>query len=152
MSFRTFFPIRSGIAWMIAASGTIAPSASIAASWGAPPKGWEDFRFALADNNTKQDVIQAGLKAGTQIYGRYRYLNGGADPKSNWYSYTGPDGLTLTNFDKASKTLGIQSSYVIYMLQEDGGWPVFKANVNNVAFMKNFFWSLEWAIKAMKDQ
>jgi hypothetical protein len=122
------------------------------AGWGTAPKDWGDFRFALVDDNTRAEVIGAALKANTKIYGRYRYLNGGADPASNWYNYSGPDGATLTNFDKNSAALGIRSSYVIYMLQEEGGASGFYANVGNTGFMKNFFKSLELAAGLMKDQ
>lgn len=122
------------------------------AGWGSAPKDWGDFRFALVDDNTHADVIGQALQAGTKIYGRYRYLNGGADPASNWYSYSGADGATLTNFDKNSVDLGIHSSYVIYMLQEEGGASGFFSNVNNAAFMKNFFKSVELAATMMAGQ
>ena len=119
------------------------------AGWGVPPAGWEDFRFAIVDDNTKTETLREALKTGTRIYGHYRYLNGGVDPKTNWYTFSGPDGATLTNFEKNSQSLGIRSSFVVYMLQEEGGYGGFKSNVNSQSFMKDFFWNLQWIAKTM---
>lgn len=120
-----------------------------AAKWGVPPEGWGDFRFALADDNTQYGEIDAAAKAGTKIYGRYRYLNAGVDSNSNWYSYVGPHGAALKQFESRSQQVGVQSSFVIYMLQEDGGYDAFIRNAQNPAFTKAYFWNLEWVARTM---
>lgn len=122
------------------------------AKWGQPPQDWGDFRFALVDDNTQQKVIEAGIKDGARIYGRYRYLNAGVDSATNWYSYVGPHGAAVLQFEKSSEDLGIKGSYVIYMLQEDGGYEAFARNVKDPAFMKSFFWNLEWLAKTLTSR
>jgi hypothetical protein len=121
----------------------------VEAKWGQAPEGWGDFRFALADDNTQHGVIADGMKSGAQVYGRYRYLNAGVDTTRNWYSYAGPHGGALLQFERNSESIGVSSSYVIYMLQEDGGYDVFTKNIQDPAFMKAFFWNLEWVSKTL---
>lgn len=136
--------------FLASASLALAPGAVLAeAKWGQAPDGWGDFRFALADDNTQHPIIKAGMQGGAQVYGRYRYLNGGVDSTKNWYSYVGPHGAALLQFERNSEDLGVAGSYVIYMLQEDGGYETFVKNVQDLAFMKAFFWNLEWVAKTM---
>ncbi len=141
-------PVSLSLAPLLAAWAA-APAAAGPAKWGVPPAGWGDFRFALVDDNTQQGILRAALADGVRLYGRYRYLNAGVDTGSNWYGYAGPGGAALLQFEKSSADLGVRGSYVIYMLQEDAGYDAFSARLKDPAFMKAFFWNLEWIAKTL---
>jgi len=103
------------------------------------PANWGDIRIGLVnDNNAKINArMKQAVKEGVQLTYRYRYVNGGFDSTSNSMSWMFTQ---YTDYVKQSDSLaGVQASFVIYMLQEEGGSAVTIANVKNRENMRKYF-------------
>ncbi|MFL5728289.1 MAG: T9SS type A sorting domain-containing protein [Cytophagaceae bacterium] len=112
------------------------------AQWGKAPAGWGDFAIGLTDDATKLAIITTAKGVPTQLHYRVRYINGGVDIASNWYSWATGGGSIATNFINDSKAIGMQAAFNIYMLQEDAGAAVAISNMQNATFMQKYFWNI----------
>ena len=129
-------------------------TASLFAQFGKTPYGWGDFRFGLVSNGLPYDPSTPNsfdtyrLKTATEELGikisyRYRYVNEGVDPKKNACVNLFPWKWN-NNYSKRAKELaGVESAYVIYVLQEEGGRPKLLSNMNDPEKAKLFFWTLQ---------
>jgi hypothetical protein len=100
------------------------------------PPNWGDIRIGLVnDNNAKINArMKQAVGEGVQLLYRYRYLNGGFDSTSNSMSWMFTQ---WTDYVKDSDSLaGVEPSFVIYLLQEEGGNAATIANVKNSTKMR----------------
>jgi hypothetical protein len=103
------------------------------------PPNWGDIRIGLVnDNNAKINArMKQAVGEGVQLLYRYRYLNGGFDSTSNSMSWMFTQ---WTDYVKDSDSLaGVEPSFVIYLLQEEGGNAATIANVKNSTKMRQYF-------------
>lgn len=103
------------------------------------PPNWGDIRIGLVNDNTPK--INARMKQavgeGVQLLYRYRYLNGGFDSTSNSMSWMF---TPWTDYVKDSDSIaGVRPSFVIYLLQEEGGNAATIANVKSSVKMQKYF-------------
>ncbi len=103
------------------------------------PPDWGDIRIGLVNDNMPK--INARMKQavgeGVQLLYRYRYVNGGFDSTTNSMSWMF---TPWTDYVKDSDSLaGVGPSFVIYMLQEEGGSAVTIANVKDRQKMRMYF-------------
>ena len=103
------------------------------------PLNWGDIRIGLVNDNTQK--INARMKQavgeGAQLLYRYRYLNGGFDSTSNSMSWMF---TPWTDYVKDSDSIaGVRPSFVIYLLQEEGGNAATIANVTSSVKMQQYF-------------
>lgn len=124
-----------------------------AAKFGETPPGWGDIKFGLVSNGVPYDANNSAsfdtrrLKVATEELGikidyRYRYVNEGVDPYKNAC-------VNLFNWKwdadyskHAMRDAGVQSSYVIYVLQEEGGRIKLLENMKSPEKMQQFFHTL----------
>ncbi len=124
-----------------------------AAKFGQAPAGWGDIKFGLVsngipyreDNELSYDTRRLKIATealGIQIDYRYRYVNEGVDPSKNAC-------VNLFNWQwdadyskHAQRDAGVESSYVIYALQEEGGRVKLLANMADPLKMQQFFHTL----------
>ncbi len=121
---------------------------SVSAKFGEAPAGWEDMRFGLVSNGSPTEPDSKRLKTaveemGIKIEYRYRYVNEGVDPAKNacvnlfrweWDA----------DYSKHSKRdAGVEASYVIYVLQEEGGRIKLLQNMADPDKMQKFFHTLQ---------
>lgn len=111
------------------------------AQWGKAPAAWNDFYIGLTDDATRLPVITTAKAIPTGLHYRVRYINEGVDTLTNWYRHI-PSGGLATNFINQSIAIGMNPAFNIYMLQEDGGANVAIANMNNLDFMRRYFWNI----------
>lgn len=112
---------------------------TVSAGWKVPPKNWGDVRIGLVNDNTAKinQRMKQAVKEGVKLNYRYVYINGGFDSTSNCMSWLFTQ---YTDYVKQSDSLaGVKPSFVIYILQEEGGSTAAKANVQNVTKMKKYF-------------
>lgn len=129
-------------------------SSSLAnAKFGQAPAGWGDIRFGLVSNGVPYDPNNSAsfdthrLKYATEELGikidyRYRYVNEGVDPYKNAC-------VNLFNWKwdadyskHAKRDAGVEASYVIYVLQEEGGRVKLLQNMASKDKMRQFFHTL----------
>ncbi|MBN1983650.1 MAG: hypothetical protein JW795_19095 [Chitinivibrionales bacterium] len=104
-----------------------------------PPKVWGDFRIGLVNDNTAKinQRMKQAVKEGIKLNYRYRYINGGFDSTKNAMSEMFNNQI---DYVKQSDSLaGVKVSFVIYLLQEEGGSTATMANVKDVTKMKKYF-------------
>ncbi len=107
-------------------------------TFGVPPAGYGDFRFGLmnADHKCQNNRLKSATNNGIQIRHRYQYVNAGVDPKKNALTWLFADWTHYCE-DSMEKT-GTSCSFVIYMLQEEGGIPKLKEHIDSRIHMQNF--------------
>lgn len=114
-------------------------SAVSLAEWGKAPDNWGDIRFGLVNDNTSKinQRMKQVVGEGAQLMYRYRYINGGFDSTSNAMSWMF---TPWTDYVEDSDSLaGVRPSFVIYMLQEEGGSDATIANVMDREKMQMYF-------------
>lgn len=107
-----------------------------------PPAGWGDFQMGLVNDNSNiiNVRMKKALSESVKLHYRYAYVNNGVDPNSNALSWL--FNQWGTDYSKNSADMGLRPGYVIYMLQEEGGATALKNNIQNAAFMRNYFTSI----------
>lgn len=122
------------------------------AKFGYAPANWGDFRFGLVNDNNSihnQRMLQA-VNEGVKIAYRYRYINGGLDSTKNAMSWSFN---TWTDYCADSPELaGTKTSLVIYMLQEEQGNAMTKANANDANQVKKYLANIKSVATKCKDQ
>lgn len=119
---------------------------SSTAEFGKAPQKWGDFKIGLVSDGDSISTYR--LRGATEDLGiklsyRYRYINEGVDPAKNACQWVFPKPGNGTNYSEKSMELtGTEASYVIYMLQEEGGTTKLKNNINDPEKMRNFFHTL----------
>jgi len=110
--------------------------------WGSIPSGWDDFKVGLVNDNSNiiNVRMKKALSEGVNLHYRYAYVNNGVDPNSNALSWL--FNQWGTDYSQNSSDMGLRPSYVIYMLQEEGGVAALKANIQNQDFMRKYFTSI----------
>ncbi len=126
---------------------------SLLAGFGTPPRGWNDIKFGLVSNGIAYSADNAlsfdthRLKVATEELGikidyRYRYVNEGVNPYGNAC-------VNLFNWKwdadyskHAQRDGGVEASYVIYVLQEEGGRIKLLENMKSAEKMRQFFHTL----------
>lgn len=118
--------------------------------WGKPPQGWDDYVIGLVNDHKPvfEEPMKEALDAGIKLGARYAYINNGVDQTKNsiswlftqWYNYV------------EGTPAGMQPSFVIYMLQEEGGVSTLKQNVQNSTYMKNYFNSVKRVAEEAKGR
>ncbi|MCL1945699.1 MAG: T9SS type A sorting domain-containing protein [Chitinivibrionia bacterium] len=127
---------------------------SLFAEFGKTPFGWGDFRFGLVSNGLPYNPTvplsfdTRRLKVATEELGikiayRYRYVNEGVDPRENACVNLFPWAWDNNYSKKAKELAGVESAYVIYVLQEEGGRTKLLANMNDPEKSRLFFWTLQ---------
>jgi len=116
------------------------------AEFGKIPVGWDDFRWGLVSNG--EAINNTRMKTATQELGikiayRYRYVNEGVDPRNNACQNLFPWKWKGNYSELAKEQAGVEASYVIYVLQEEGGRAKLLANMNDPEKAKLFFWTLQ---------
>lgn len=124
----------------------------------------EDFFIGLVDDNqgtptTYYDRIKIAQDEGIELKYRYRYITGGVDTSTNWYSWDyiwngsfPRGGQTVTHYAKMCEDINVRPSYTIYMLQNDGGATELLRNAKDKTFMNKYFWNIEFLAKNVKDK
>lgn len=118
--------------------------------FGQAPKGWGDIRFGLVSNGVPYNPDDPStfdthrLKVATEELGikidyRYRYVNEGVDPAKNACANLFPKKWNYNYSKNAKKDAGVEASYVIYVLQEEGGRIKLLENMANPIKMQQFF-------------
>jgi hypothetical protein len=119
---------------------------SVYADFGVPPAGWEDFKVGLVsdgDETSTGRLNTAVNELGIHIDYRYRYINEGVDPAGNATQWVFPKPGNGVNYSEVSMELtGTEASYVIYVLQEEGGTSALLNNVNDPIKARHFFHTL----------
>jgi hypothetical protein len=107
-----------------------------------PPAGWGDFQVGLVNDNSNiiNVRMKKALSEGVKLHYRYAYVNNGVDPNTNALSWL--FNQWGTDYSRNSSEMGVRPAYVIYMLQEEGGAAALKNNIQNAAFMRNYFTSI----------
>lgn len=116
-----------------------------------PPAGWDDFQIGLvSDGKTLfNQRMKAALDDGICLGYRYAYINNGADPTKNAYSWLF---APWNDYVKTSDTLGLRPAFVIYMLQEDGSTAALARNAQDAGFMRNFFTTVRLVAEKAKGR
>ncbi|MGM0443382.1 MAG: hypothetical protein ACQEQV_04265 [Fibrobacterota bacterium] len=123
------------------------------AGFGQAPKGWEDIRFGLVSNGLPYDESQPltwdthRLKTATEELGidikyRYRYVNEGVNPAKNACVNLFQWKWGTNYSEQAQEQAGVEASYVIYVLQEEGGTAKLLSNISDAQKMQHFFHTL----------
>lgn len=118
--------------------------------FGQAPKGWGDIRFGLVSNGVPYNPDDASTfdthrlktaveELGIQIKYRYRYVNEGVDPGKNACANLFPKKWNYNYSKNAKKDAGVEASYVIYVLQEEGGREKLLKNMADPIKMQQFF-------------
>lgn len=120
---------------------------SVFAKFGEIPAGWGDIRFGLVSNGVVTDPDSKRLKKaveemGIKIQYRYRYVNEGVDPSKNACVNLFQWKWDADYSKNAKRDAGVQSSYVIYVLQEEGGRIKMLQNMASAEKMQQFFHTL----------
>jgi hypothetical protein len=107
-----------------------------------PPAGWGDFQLGLVNDNSNiiNVRMKKALSENVKLSYRYAYVNNGVDPNTNALSWL--FNQWGTDYSRNSSEMGLRPAYVIYMLQEEGGAAALKNNIQNTAFMRNYFTSI----------
>ncbi|KMQ50747.1 hypothetical protein CHISP_2270 [Chitinispirillum alkaliphilum] len=110
------------------------------------PQGWGDFRIGLVSDGdlvTNERLRAATQDLGIQIAYRYRYINEGVNPAGNACQWVFPKPGNGVNYSKVSyEQTGTQASYVIYVLQEEGGRTKLLENISDPIKMRQFLHTL----------
>ena len=120
-------------------------------SWSLP-SDWNDFVIGLVDDNTMTDTLGKAIDMfGIEIDYHYRYINGGIDTNTNWYSW-GPtgSGSIVTTFIENGLKYGIRPAWTIYLLQEEGGVDALLKNIDNPDFMREYYRQIAWVADKSK--
>jgi len=130
-----------GLGAPAAAARTAVASATAPAALSVP-SGWGDFKIGLVNDNSNiiNVRMKKALQEGVALSYRYAYVNNGVDPNTNALSWL--FNQWGTDYSRNSQEMGLRPSYVIYMLQEEGGAAALKNNIRNADFMRKYFNSI----------
>ncbi len=116
------------------------------ATFGKAPANWGDFKIGLVSDGDEKSTARlygATKDLGINLSYRYRYINEGVDPAKNACQWAFPKpGNGINYAEKSMELTGTEPSFVIYVLQEEGGTTKLKNNINDAEKMRLFFQTL----------